>query len=108
MRRRREVPAAHRPGKGKRGRGQALLELIQRTERPMLAELVRQLAAISPETERTCFEYLRSHVAKTPDAKAEMAAGVVFTLWSEIEPDLAELDECGGGDHATQDPRSVG
>jgi len=69
----------------------------------MLAELVRQLAAISPETERTCFEYLRRHVAKTPDAKAEAAAGVVFTLWSEIEPDLAELDEYGGGDYETQD-----
>jgi hypothetical protein len=58
---------------------------------------------ISPETEHTCFEYLRRHVAKTPDAKAEAAAGVVFTLWSEIEPDLAELDEYGGGGHETQD-----
>jgi len=68
----------------------------------MLAELVRQLAAISPETERTCFEYLRRHVAQTPDAKAEAAAGIVFTLWSEIDPDLAELDEYGGGDYEMQ------
>jgi hypothetical protein len=97
------MPDARRVSKGKRGRDQALLDLIRGADATVLAELIRQLAAISPETERACFEYLRKHVAKTSDAKAGAAAGAVFALWSELEPDLAELDEYGGGDHETED-----
>jgi len=86
-----------------RGRARTLAELLDAAERPALIELVRQLVALSPEAERTCFEYLRAHTAGTPKAKAGAAAGVAHALWSEIEPDLAELDDLGGGDYATQD-----
>src|SRR5579862_5480403 len=89
---------------GKQGtRARTLAQLLDATERPALIDLVRQLAALSPEAERTCFEYLREHTARTPKARASAAAGVADALWSEIDPDLAELDDLGGGDYATQD-----
>ena len=49
------------------------------------------------------FRVLREHTAGTPNAKARAAAAAAHALWSEIDPDLAELDEFGGGDYATQD-----
>ena len=97
------MPAVRGVGKGKRGRDQALLELIHSADATVLAELVRQLAAINPEAARACFEYLRKHVAKTSEAKAEAAGGAIFALWSDLEPDLAELNEYGGGAYETQD-----
>ena len=39
----------------------------------------------------------------TTDLREEAAAGAVIALWSEIEPDLAELDDYGGGDDETRD-----
>jgi hypothetical protein len=81
----------------------ALGRLIRAADAPVLAGLVRQLAGLSPEVQRTCFEYLGKHVTMSSDLLEDAAAGAVFALWSEIEPDLAELDDYGGGDDETQD-----
>lgn len=81
----------------------ALGRLIRVADAPVLAGLVRQLAGLSPEVQRACFEYLGTHVTMTSDLLKEAAAGAVFALWSEIEPDLAELDDYGGGDDETRD-----
>ncbi len=84
-------------------KSRTLAQLLDATDRGALIELVRRLVALSPEAERTCFEYLREHTADAPNAKAQAAAGAAHALWSEIDPDLAGLDDFGGGDYATQD-----
>lgn len=105
MRRRRRGGSTVRTPRRVRSSGRAhdLGQLIEAADAPALVELVRRLVVLSPEVERACFEYLREHTAKTSDARANAAAGAARALWSEIEPDLAELDEYGGGDYGTQD-----
>jgi len=99
-----ESPAVRRVARPRsRGRVGTLDKLLGVAAAPVLLELVRRLAALSPEVERLCFEYLREHTANTPDARADAAAGVVHALWSEIDTDLSELDDYGGGDYDTQD-----
>src|SRR3990167_5125895 len=78
-----------------------LRELVDRADKKTLAELIVRLGAETPDTRRECLEYLKKHVPSVDDSKTE--AEIVFTLWSELEPDLSELDECGGGDYAGQD-----
>lgn len=97
-------------------RSDPLDELIDLAPAEVLRELVKKLAsshvyAIAPYEEegwqrrmrRECFEFLKEHVSLTPTTKEDAEGEAVFALWDELEPDLAELDEYGGGDYDTQD-----
>ena len=81
----------------------ALTKLIQAADHAALGELVLRLAATRPELRRMCLEYLEKHVTVAQDVKSDAGAQAVLSLWDELEPDLADLDEYGGGDYATQD-----
>ena len=78
-------------------------EIIRASDAAVLAQLVERLASARPDVRRECLDFLQQHAALASSAKADAEAEAVFALWEELEPDLAELDEYGGGDHNTQD-----
>lgn len=78
-----------------------LTELVRAADATVLGQLVEQLAGTRPDVRRECLEFLQKHVVLASEADTESAA--LFALWEELESDLAELDEYGGGDHGTED-----
>lgn len=89
-----------------RKRGDPLAALVQEADAKMLRELVQKLAANRPEIRRECFVFLKQRVSLDSAMKTETEAEIAFSLWNELEPDLAELDEYGGGPDETEE--SVG
>jgi hypothetical protein len=78
-------------------------ELVRAADAGVLGQLVERLTATRPDVRRECLEFLQKHVVSAVQAKADTEAAALFALWEELEPDLAELDEYGGGDHDTED-----
>jgi len=89
--------------KGERGRKNPLTDILQKADSDILRRLVQNLAAARPDVRRECFDFLKAKVALPAAAEAEAEAQAIFALWDEIEPDLSELDEYGGGDYDLQD-----
>lgn len=87
----------------KRQKSDPLTKLIDTADRAVLGELIRQLAAARPETRRVCLGFLKEHVTVSSEVESRAEAQATLSLWDELEPDLAELDEYGGGDYETQD-----
>ena len=80
-----------------------LVRLVSAAERDVLAGLILELAGREPEVRRKCFEYLKKHVALPMNEQGEAEGEALMALWMELEPDLSELNEYGGGDHRTED-----
>lgn len=80
-----------------------LVRLVFAAERDVLAELILELAAEGPNIRRKCLEYLKKHIIMSTDREEEAEGEALMALWMELEPDLSELDEYGGGDHRTED-----
>ncbi|MBI4524532.1 MAG: hypothetical protein HY695_12060 [Deltaproteobacteria bacterium] len=80
-----------------------LAELVRAADAAVLGRLVERLAGKRPDIQRECLEFLQKQVASTVQTEADTEAAALFALWQELEPDLAELDEYGGGDHDTED-----
>lgn len=78
-------------------------ELVRAADAAVLGQLVERLAGTRADVRRESLEFLQKHVPSTVQAKADTEAAALFALWQELEPDLAELDEYGGGDHDTED-----
>ena len=78
-----------------------LTQLVRAADAAVLGQLVERLAGTRPDVRRECLEFLQKHVVLASEADTESAA--LFALWEELESDLAELDEYGGGDHGTED-----
>jgi hypothetical protein len=79
-----------------------LVRLVSAADSDILGGLILELAGGEPEVRRKCFEFLKKHVV-LPEAELEEAEGeALMALWMELEPDLSELDEYGGGDHRTE------
>ncbi len=74
-----------------------LQNLIEAADATVLGQLIQQLAASAPAVRRQCLEFLEQHVAFTAETKASADVEEVFSLWDELEPDLADLDEYGRG-----------
>ncbi|MDA2930801.1 hypothetical protein MYX84_12800 [Acidobacteria bacterium AH-259-O06] len=85
------------------GRSDFLDELVGAADGEVLRELVREFAPSRPEIRRECVGFLKNRVSLTPSKQANAISVTVFALWDELQPDLAELDEYGGGDYETQD-----
>lgn len=80
-----------------------LVRLVSVAERDVLVGLILALAGREVEARRNCFEYLKKHVALPLEEQGEAEGEALMALWMELEPDLSELDEYGGGDHRTED-----
>jgi hypothetical protein len=81
----------------------ALAELLAAAPPQVLKELVGQLVARSPDIRRLCFDFLKSHIPLSDALEKRSEGEVVLALWNELEPDLSELDEYGGGDYGIMD-----
>jgi hypothetical protein len=85
--------------KKKRNHQDPLRQLLEAADKNTLLELAEDLAIMRPEVRRECFEYLKKNVKMSSGQKQTSEGEEIFALWAELEPDLAELDEYGGGDY---------
>ena len=89
--------------------------LLDQASVPLLRMLVRRLAgrrvyATAPwndrlsrrQIRRECLEFLKKHVTLDAAQHAEAEAEALVALWDELEPDLKELDDYGGGPEETE------
>lgn len=83
--------------------GDALTELLSAAAHKVLSKLIMELAAKSPDVRRECFDFLKSQVSVAEALVQRSEGEAVLALWSELSPDLEELDDYGGGDYATSD-----
>ena len=83
-------------------KGDALTELLEAASHKVLSKLILQLATVFPEVRRECFDFLKSHVSVSEALVQRSEGEAVLALWSELVPDLEELDDYGGGDYATR------
>ncbi|MDY0038859.1 MAG: hypothetical protein RBS57_00990 [Desulforhabdus sp.] len=80
----------------------ALSELLAAASHKVLSELISELANEIPDVRRACFDFLKSHVSVSKALEKRSEGEAILILWSELAPDLEELDMYGGGDYATQ------
>jgi len=76
--------------------------LLAAADADTLRRLVHCLAN-TPQMRRTCLEFLRERQSEETVSPAETDAEIVHALWDELQPDLEELDDYGGGDYDTAD-----
>jgi tetratricopeptide (TPR) repeat protein len=81
----------------------ALAELLAAASPKILTDLILKLAEEWPDVRRECFDFLKIHVSVSKALEKRSEGEIVLALWSELAPDLEELDEYGGGDYATED-----
>ena len=93
----------HMSAKKKTKRQDPLRQMLEGAEKKILVELIEDLALMMPEVRRESFEYLKKHVKLSPDQKETSEGESIFALWGELEPDLDELDEYGGGNYSLED-----
>ena len=80
-----------------------LAALLTAVSPELLADLIVQLASSRPDVRRESLEYLKEHASLSPKQKTRSEGEAVFALWSELLPDLDELDNYGGGDYSVTD-----
>ena len=84
-------------------KGDALTELLAAVSIEVLTDLILLLAAERPDVRRECFDFLKSRVSVSKILKNRSEGEIILALWSELLPDLDELDEYGGGDYDIED-----
>lgn len=87
----------------KKKRQDPLADLLTAASPEALADLIIKLASSRPDVRRECFEYLKKHASLSPEQKKRSEGEAVLALWSELVPDLDELDDHGGGDYSQTD-----
>jgi tetratricopeptide (TPR) repeat protein len=87
----------------KKRRQNPLADLLDAASPEVLANLIVRLASLRSDVRRECFEYLKKHASLSPEQKRRSEGEAVLALWSELVPDLDELDEYGGGDYGQTD-----
>ena len=81
----------------------ALAALLKVASSNVLTDLILQLAEGRPDVRRECFDFLKMHASLSKALEKRSEGEIVLALWSELAPDLSELDDYGGGDYATED-----
>ncbi|MBN2290820.1 MAG: hypothetical protein JXM70_00250 [Pirellulales bacterium] len=75
----------------------ALDDLIDMADTVVLAQLIKRISATRPDVRRECVEFLKKKVTLSSKDKASADSEIVFAIWAELEFDLSELGEYGGG-----------
>jgi len=75
-----------------------LVEMLEAAGREDLVNLIVALAKTRPDVRRACFEYLEKHVASSPENRGDAEGELAFSIWDDLEFDISELDQYGGGD----------
>lgn len=81
----------------------ALVELLQAAPHKVLSKLIIELTVMFPDVRRECFDFLKSQVSVSKALAKRSEGEAILALWSELVPDLRELDMYGGGDYGTED-----
>ncbi|MGD9366038.1 MAG: hypothetical protein PVH87_10095 [Desulfobacteraceae bacterium] len=81
----------------------ALGELLEAAPHKVLSKLITELTVMFPDVRRECFDFLKSQVSVSNALVKRSEGEAVLALWSELAPDLDELDMYGGGDYGTED-----
>ena len=87
----------------KKSRQDPFADLLDAASPEVLVHLIVRLASSRPDVRRECFEYLKKHASLSPEQKKRSEGEAVLALWSELVPDLDELDDHGGGDYGQED-----
>ena len=87
----------------KRNKGDALTDLLEAAPHKVLSKLILEISTEFPEVRRECFDFLKSQASVSKALKNRSEGEAILALWSELVPDLDELDSYGGGDYATED-----
>jgi tetratricopeptide (TPR) repeat protein len=80
-----------------------LRQLLEVVDKKILVDLVEELVMMHPDVRRECFDYLKAYVKLSPNQQETSEGEAIFALWGELEPDLEELDDYGGGDYSLVD-----
>ena len=80
-----------------------LTQLLAASSHQALTELVLEIVKEFPETLRKCYDFLRASVPAPESIEKQSEGEAVMAIWSKLEPDLKELNGCGGGDYTTVD-----
>jgi len=64
-----------------------------------LIGLIRKLIKNDLSGRRTCIDYLKPKITVNSSIQHSAESSAALSLWYEIEPELSELDEYGGGDY---------
>jgi hypothetical protein len=74
-----------------------LVELTERADAELLRQLIHLIADKDPIVRRECLDFLRQKIELPPQSIIKANAEEIWALWEELESDLSELDEYGGG-----------
>jgi hypothetical protein len=80
-----------------------LAALLATAPHRTLADLIARLAATRSDVRRECFVYLKKHVPLSDCQRKQSDGEALLATWSELIPDLSELDDYGGGDYDQAD-----
>ena len=80
-----------------------LAELLNLAEKDDIVKLVLGLAARDNSIRRECLDTLKKSVKVDDVLKEDAGSSASLSLWHELEPELSELDEYGGGDYGQED-----
>jgi hypothetical protein len=80
-----------------------LLALLASAPPRVLADLLVRLAAARSDVRRECFDYLKKHVPLSNSQQKQSDGEVLLAYWSELIPELCELDDYGAGDYDQTD-----
>jgi tetratricopeptide (TPR) repeat protein len=81
---------------------EALADLLTAATPKALTSLILELAAGRPDVRRECFDYLKDNAAVSKALRNRSEGEAILALWSELLPDLDDLDSYGGGHYATE------
>lgn len=76
---------------------QPLGELTERADPELLKQLIHWLANKDPIVRRECLDFLKQKITLPTQSIVKVDTEEIWTLWEELEFDLSELDEYGGG-----------
>jgi tetratricopeptide (TPR) repeat protein len=83
----------------KRKQDDPLAALLETASKAKLVDLLVRVASTRPAVRRECLDYLNRHTTLSPSQKKQSDGEKLLALWSELVPDLDELDTYGGGDY---------
>lgn len=83
----------------KRKQDDPLAALLEVAPKAKLIDLLVRVASTRPAVRRECLDYLNRHTTLSPSRKKQSEGEKLLALWSELAPDLEELNACGGGDY---------
>ena len=80
-----------------------LINILNAATQNDLIELIKELIKNDLSIRRICIDNLKGKVTVSPSINDSAESSAALTLWYEIEPELSELDEYGGGDYSTEE-----